>query len=97
MKKIVEKFAGKIFFFVSLCVVGYFCLLCLNIYIVKSDFILIGIFQELLTLPLILFQLVLLVLSILNCIKDKFRIKAYSFWSFLVLLVSNLFVLTSFM
>lgn len=97
MKKIVEKFAGKMFFFVSLCVVGYFCLLCLNAYVVKSDFILIGVFQELLTLPLIFFQLVLLVFSILHCLKDKFRIKTYSFWSFIVLLVSNLFVFTSFM
>lgn len=97
MKKMVEKFTGKIFFFVSLCVVGYFCLLCLNAYVVKSDFILIGFVQELLTLPLILFQLVLFILSILHCMKDQFRIKRYSFWSFFVLLVSNLFVFISFM
>lgn len=96
MKKIFEKFTGKIFFFVSLCVVGYFCLLCLNTYIVKSDFVLIGIFQELLTLPLILFQLMLLVLSAFHCMKDKFRVKTYSFWSFLVLLAGNLFVINSF-
>lgn len=97
MKIILEKFAGKNFFFVSLGVVVYFCMLCLNAYVIKSDFIYIGIFQELLTLPLILFQLVLLVLSILHCIKDKFRIKTYSFWSFFILLISNSFVLISFM
>lgn len=95
MKIIFEKFGGKKFLFVSLGVVGYFCVLCLNAYIIKSDFIFIGIFQELLTLPLVLFQLVLLVLSILHCIKDKFRIKTYSFWSFFILLASNLFIFSS--
>lgn len=97
MKIILEKFTGKKFFFVSLGVVGYFCVLCLNTYIIKSHFIFIGIFQELLTLPLILFQLVLLVLSILHCIKDKFQVKTYSFWSFFILLASSLFIFNSFL
>ena len=80
---------SKRLLFVSLAVVGYFCLLSLNAYIIKSDFVLIGVFQELLTLPLLLLQLVLLVLSVMHCIKDKFRIKTYSLWTFLVLLISN--------
>lgn len=96
MKIIPENFAGKKFFFMSLSVTAYFCLLYLNTYIVKSNSVLIGIFQELLTLPLILFQLLLLILSILYCIKDKFRIITYSFWSFLILLISNLFIFKSF-
>lgn len=97
MKTILEKFTGKKFFFVSLVVVGYFCVLCLNAYIIKSDFIFIGIFQEALTLPLMLFQLILLILSILHCIKDKFRVKTYSFWSFFILLTSSLFIINSFL
>lgn len=97
MKIILEKFAGKRFFFVSLGVVGYFCVLCLNAYVVKSDFIFIGIFQEMLTLPLVLLQSVLLVFSVLRCMKDKFRVKTYSFWSFILLSASNLFVINSFL
>lgn len=97
INKAVDKFAGKKFFFVCLGIVGYFCLLFLNTYVFKSDFVLIGIVQEAATLPLILFQLALFVLSILFCIKDKFRVKTYSFWSFLVLLGSNLFILNSFL
>ena len=89
-----EKFTGKLFFFVSLGVVGYFCLLFLNFYFIKANFILIGVFQELMTFPLLfLYQPMLLVLSILHCIKDKFRIKTYSFWSFLILLISNAYFL----
>ena len=89
MKNLLEKFTSEKLFFVSLAVVGYFCLLCLNAYVIKSSFVLIGVFQELLTLPLLLFQLVLLVLSIMHCINDKFRIKTYSLWTFLILLISN--------
>ena len=96
MKNLLEKFTGKRLFFVSLVVVGYFCLLCLNAYFFKSNFVLIGVFQELLTLPLLLFQLALLFFSIMHCIKDKFRIITYSFWTFLILLISNSFFLGSF-
>lgn len=95
IKKTIGKFAGKKFFWVSFSVAGYFCLLCLNTYVIKSDFILIGIFQEMLTLPLIFFQMILFVFSILHCIKDKFRVMTYSFWSFIILLGSNLFILNS--
>jgi hypothetical protein len=89
VKTLLEKFSTKRLFFVSLGVAGCFCLLCLNAYIVKSDFVLIGVFQELLTLPLMLIQLALFVLSIMYCMNDKFRIKSYSLWTFLILLVSN--------
>ena len=40
MKILFEKFTGKRFFFVTLGVVGYFCLLCLNVFFIKSDFVL---------------------------------------------------------
>jgi hypothetical protein len=93
----VKQSASKGFFFLSLGVVGYFCLLSLNNYVIKSTFVLIGVFQEMLTLPLLfLVQPILLVLSVKYCIKDKFRIKTYSFWSFVILLVSNSFLIGSF-
>lgn len=92
-----EKFIGKKFFFVSLGVVGYICLLYLNEYVIKSNFVLIGVFREMLTIPLLFFvQPVLLILSIIYCIRDKFRIISYSFWSFFILLISNLFILGTF-
>ena len=89
MKTVYEKFPAKILFFVSLGVVGYFCLLCLNANMIKSDFVLIGVFQELLTLPLLLVQLILFILSIIYCINNKFRFKSYSLWAFFILLVGN--------
>ena len=92
-----EKFAGKKFFFVSISVVGFVCFHILNWYILHLEFIFIRFFGELLMFPLIfLVQPVLFVLSIVYCINDKFRIKSYSFWSFLILLVSNSFTIGSF-
>jgi hypothetical protein len=97
MVTLFNKSASKGFFFVSLGVVGYFCFLWLNAYVIHLDFYkdvsILGFFGEILTLPLLLFQLVLLVLSIIYCIKDKFRLKTYSFLSFLILLVSNVYFL----
>lgn len=86
----------KKLFWISFAVVGYFCLLYLNAYFIKSDLVFIGWFQELLTIPFILFQFILLILSILYNTKDKFRVNRYSFWSFLILLINNLFVICSF-
>ncbi|HTO16343.1 MAG TPA: hypothetical protein VLZ83_11260 [Edaphocola sp.] len=90
-----EKISNKNLFYFSLGIAGYFLLLFVNAYIIKSDFILIGVFQELLTIPMLIIQLFLLFISIKHCIKDEFRIKEYSFWAFSILLVSNLSTLGS--
>ena len=86
----------KILFYVSLCVIGYFCLLCMNAYIIKSNFFLIGVLQEILTLPLLFIQFVLLFVSMQYCFNDKFKIKSYSLWTFILLLISNFYFLGSF-
>jgi hypothetical protein len=98
-----EKSAGKGFFFMSLGVVGFVCFLILDWYILqfKLDSIILRHFLralgELITIPLLfLVQPALLVFSIIYCIKDRFRIKTYSFWSFILLLIGNLLVLEAF-
>lgn len=80
----------KKLFWISFAIVGYFCLLYLNAHFAKSDLVLIGWVQELLTIPFIL-----LIIAIMYCIKDTFRINRYSFWSFSILLINNLFVICS--
>ncbi len=90
-----EIISNKNLFYFSLLTAGYFILLCVNAYIIKSDFILIGVLQELLTLPMLIIQLFLFLISIKHCIKDKFRIRQYSFWAFSILLVGNLSTLGS--
>lgn len=95
MDMITKIISEKKLFWISFAVVGYFCLLYLNTYFIKSDLVFIGWVQELLTIPFILFQFILLIISILYCIKDKFRVNRYSFWSFFILSINNLFVICS--
>ena len=66
----------------------YFGLLALNHYVIQSRFVLFGIIQELVTIPLMLIQLPLFVSSFVYCVKDSFNIKSYSFWSFVISLVN---------
>ena len=92
--------ADKGLFFVSLCVIGFLSFVILDYYIFHSDFFSIQIFRALgeLTILLLLFivQPALFVFSIYLCKKENFRIKTYSFWSFIILLVSNSFFFGSF-
>ena len=96
MGSLFEKLTAKKLLYISLIVVGYFVLLYLNTYVVKSDFVLIGVFQELLTIPLLfIVQPGLLVLSIFHCIRDRFRINTCSFWAFIILLINNIYTIGS--
>lgn len=95
MDIITKIISEKKLFWISFAIVGYFCLLYLNAHFAKSDLVLIGWVQELLTIPFILFQFILLIIAIMYCIKDTFRINRYSFWSFSILLINNLFVICS--
>lgn len=91
-----DKANAKIFFFISCGLTLYFSFLFFNFYVLKSDFVLIGVFQELLTIPLLLAQLFLLGVTLNNWRKDGFRLIGYSFWSFIMLLLmSTIMVLAS--
>lgn len=74
----------------------YFILLCLNTYVLKSDFVLIGVFQELITIPITLGQFAIVVISAILWAKESFRAQGYAFWTFLIALCNSLFVLGSF-
>jgi len=85
-----KKIITQKLFYLSLCVAGYFVLLWINAYAIKFNLALIGFFQELLTIPLLIVLLFLFILSVKYCIDDKFRIKKYSFWTFFTLLITIL-------
>ncbi len=55
---------------INFVIIAYFCLIyVLNFY--KIDFILIGVFREMFTIPFLLAQIVFLVLGIIHLIKHK--------------------------
>jgi hypothetical protein len=49
----------------------YFSLLFLNAYVFKSKVVLIGVFQELLTIPMLLLQFVVLFFAVKKIVKNK--------------------------
>ena len=74
----------------------YFIFIYLNAAVFKFNFVLIGVFQELLTIPLLLLQLLLLFVAIKFSVRDGFSLKKNSLYSLLILLLSNRYVWSSF-
>ena len=74
-------------FWGSLMCLIYFSFLFINTYMIKSENVIIGVFQELLTIPFMLGSLVLLVFAIKFCISSKFSPKNYSLYSLFMLIV----------
>jgi hypothetical protein len=86
MKQILN---DKYLFLASLMIALFFTFLYLNNYYFKLDFVLIGVFQELLTFPTMFFQVILLVIACMNFISNKYSLKSYSIWSVGILLTSS--------
>jgi len=74
----------------------YFTFIYLNSTIFKFDFVLIGVFQELLTIPFLLLEFLLLFVAIKFSIRDGFSLKKRSLYLLLVLLLSNGLIWSSF-
>lgn len=74
----------------------FLLLMYLNATVFQSDFVLIGVFQELLTIPSVLIQPVLLFLAFKVFIREKYSVKSYSCFSILILSTSIIIILTSF-
>ena len=86
----------KYMFLWSVISLVYFTLLFLNSYIIKSDFVLIWVFQELLTLPFLGLVIFLYVISIKSNLKYKFSPKTYAFWSMIILNIILISMILSF-
>ena len=74
----------KAVFLVSLATSLFLLAIYLNYSVFQSDFVLIGVFQELLTIPCFLAQPVLLILAGRTFIKSKFKFQTFSFVSLLI-------------
>jgi hypothetical protein len=79
---------NKIIFYLSIIILLYFSAVLL-INELKYDAVVIGVFRELLTLPLLALLIVLLVLSIVSLFKEKFTINSYPFFSFVILIITT--------
>jgi len=98
MKNQLEKSTGKGFFFVSIGVVGYVCFFILDYWYIYQYYeditiikFIVGFIREISIMPMLfIIQPGLFVFSIVRCIKEKFQLKSYSFYSFFILFIGNL-------
>ena len=83
--------SNKLLFIVSTMVIGFFVFLYLNTYILKSNYPLISVVQELLTIPTLLIELCLFVFTIERINKNGILSDRYLLGSFVLLLLSIIF------
>lgn len=88
---------SKILFHISWLSSIYFLLLALNHYVIKSNFVLIGIAQEFITIPLMCIQLAICAIALFYCTKHSFNTKEYSTWTFLISLCNSIMVVATFL
>ncbi len=75
----------------------YFLLVALNHYVFKSDFVLIGVIMEIVTIPLFVAQFVIFMLSVMRWLRSGCMLKGYLFWAFLFSLANSVVIVLSFM
>lgn len=74
-----SKFTDKSILYISIFTSVFLLFIYLNSTVFKMNFVLIGVFQEMLTIPSLLIQPVILFLSLRKFIRIKFNVKSYAF------------------
>ena len=82
----------RIIIIASLFLILYFGFLFLNTYVLKLEYTMISVLQEILTIPMMLLSLILLFFSIRNFVVKHFTIVSYAFLT--ILLLVSLIVVT---
>jgi hypothetical protein len=80
----------------SIITVVFFSLLFFNAYVLKSEYVLVGVIREIATIPMLVFLVFLLYFSIKYSLKDKFSIRKTSFWSLAMLACLVVILINSF-
>ena len=91
------KLDNRKLFYAGVFILCYFILLTLNEYLVRSEYVIVGVVRELFTIPLLILQLVLLFIAIKRwATKENFSVRKLPFWTALVLLINSFWTLGSF-
>jgi len=81
----VENKEDLVIFILSLVSLMFFTFLFVNGYILKIDITIVGVFQQILTLPIMLGTMVLFGFAIKSIVSKKISLKKYPIWSLLIL------------
>jgi hypothetical protein len=79
---------------INLVIVSYFVALYL-VNLFKIDFVLVGVFRELLTIPFLIGQIVFLIFDINFLVKQK-RVRFFTLFSIVLLIISTFITIGSF-
>ena len=80
--------ADKNIFYISVLTSLFLMMIYINSVYVKWTFVLLGVFQELLTIPCLLIQPVLLYLALRTFFRSKFKIKTHIFLTVVITLIT---------
>jgi len=80
--------SDRILFYASCGLAAYFGFLLLDAFLLHIDFVLVGVFRELLTIPAVVLLLFLLVLTTIRWFNAKFKVNGYLFLSLSLLMIT---------
>ncbi|RYF77893.1 MAG: hypothetical protein EOO39_02835 [Cytophagaceae bacterium] len=87
---------NRTLFFVSVAIAVYLLSLYLNGYVLKLDYVLIGVLQELLTIPVLVLLVVLFIFTIIRITRSGTLKGPYLYGAFSLLSVSLVSIVSSF-
>jgi hypothetical protein len=77
----------KVVFWLSLTMLFFFTFLFLNFYVFHLSFVAISVVQEMLTIPFMLLEIFLLIVSIKTLVSNQLSRRSYTFFSVAILVV----------
>lgn len=86
----------KQLFISASCIVMFLLLVCVNAYLVKSSVIFIGVIQELLLLPILVLQVLILCLALRKINEEKTIVKGALLWIVIMMTCSIVMTFGSF-
>jgi len=80
----------KKLFYISGAIAVYFVFLVANAHWTLIENTLLGIIQESITIPLLAIQLIISIISFVQVLKLRFKIRSWEFWTFIISTVNFL-------
>lgn len=78
----------KSIFYISVITSSFLMMIYINHIYIKLSFVLIGVFQEMLTIPCLLSQPVILYVALKRLFRVKFKINVYTFFAITISLIT---------
>jgi hypothetical protein len=92
----IKNITTKHLFIAARTLVTFFIMVWLNAYVIKSSAVIIGVLQELLLIPMMLLQILILGIASHKIFQTKITLKGMLFWTIVMMVCSILLTFGSF-